>query len=138
MPKSATDVMQEIISAAVLDALAALKGASRGVPNQLLRDLGAIHANSTFEDLPAEVQAAIAASVRSAFNRLLREGYSVSPAQPGAPRAAPTDRRPHSGVGGPGGRPARPGGGGRPPRPGGGRPPRPGGGRPGGPRKGKS
>jgi hypothetical protein len=126
MPKSATDVMQEIVSSAVLDALAALKSASKGLPNQLLRDLGAIHANSTFDDLPAEVQAAIGASVRAAFNRLLREGYSVSPAQPGA---AP-QRRPHPPAGS-GGRPQRPGGGP-------GRPPRPGGGRPSGPRRGKS
>jgi hypothetical protein len=132
MTKSATDVMQEIVASAVLDAIAALKSASKGLPNQLLRDVGAIHANSTFEDLPAEVQAAVAASVRSAFNRLLREGYSVSPAQPGAARAAAAERRPHPGGAG---RPQRPGGGGRPPRPGGGRPPRPGGSKPTGPRR---
>ena len=79
MPKSATDVMQEIIFAAVVDSLDALKSASKGVPNTLLRDIGAIHTNSTFADLPKELQGTIAASVRGAFNRLLKEGYSVAP-----------------------------------------------------------
>ncbi|HEX8263202.1 MAG TPA: hypothetical protein VF547_10045, partial [Allosphingosinicella sp.] len=66
MKKSATEVMQEIVAAAVLDSIAALKAASRGLPNNLLRDLNAVHANTTFADLPAEVQGAITASVRAA------------------------------------------------------------------------
>jgi hypothetical protein len=77
--KSATDVMQEIIVSAVLDAMAALKVASKGMPNTLLRDLNAIHANTTFGDLPKELQDAIAANVRAAFTRLLKEGYAVAP-----------------------------------------------------------
>jgi hypothetical protein len=97
MTRSATDVMQEIIFAAVVDSLDALKSASKGVPNTLLRDIGAIHTNSTFGDLPKELQATITASVRSAFNRLLKEGYSVAPRD-----AAPPPRQP---------------GGGQPPRP---------------------
>jgi hypothetical protein len=88
MTRSATDVMQEIIFAAVVDSLGALKSASKGVPNTLLRDIGAIHANSTFADLPKELQATITASVRSAFNRLLKEGYSVAPRD-----AAPAPRQ---------------------------------------------
>jgi len=80
--KSAIDLMQEILVAAMLDGIAALKARSGGVPNNLLRDLGAIHANTTFADLPPELQATINASVRSAFSRLLKEGYSVSTAQP--------------------------------------------------------
>jgi len=78
MIKSATDVMQEIIFSAVLDAIAALKAGSKGLPNTLLRDLNAIHANTTYADLPPELQSAISASVRAAFSRLLKEGYSVS------------------------------------------------------------
>jgi hypothetical protein len=87
--------MQEIVYSALVDSLEALKSASRGVPNTLLRDLGAIHANSTFSDLPKELQAAITASVRSAFNRLLKEGYSVvhrdapPPTRPGPRTPAP-------------------------------------------------
>jgi hypothetical protein len=125
MTKSATDVMQEIIFSAVLDSIAALKAASKGLPNNLIRDIGALHANTTFADLPPEVQASIAASVRAAFTRLLKEGYSVAPGQSAPPRAQPPRRE--------GGSEAtrRPGPGGRGPRPGGGRPPRPGGGRPG-------
>src|ERR671929_8795 len=69
MTRSATDVMQEIIFSAVLDSLSALKAASKGLPNNLLRDLNAIHANTTFADLPPELQASITASVRAAFTR---------------------------------------------------------------------
>ena len=93
MARSATDVMQEIIYAAVIDSIAALKAASKGVPNTLLRDLNSVHANTTFADLPAELQAAITASVRAAFTRLLKEGYSVSPAQPGQQQQRPQLRR---------------------------------------------
>jgi hypothetical protein len=57
MTKSATDLMQEILFSAVLDAIGALKTASKGLPNTLLRDVGALHANTTFGDLPPEVQA---------------------------------------------------------------------------------
>jgi hypothetical protein len=79
MGKSATDVMHEILFAAVVDAIVALKAASKGVPNTLLRDLNAVHANTTVADLPKELQATIDKSVRAAFTRLLKEGYSVSP-----------------------------------------------------------
>lgn len=126
MRKSATEVMQDIVAAAVLDSIAALKASSRGLPNNLLRDLNAIHANTTLADLPAEVQTAVAASVRAAFSRLQKEGYSVSGGEPAAPRpprpGAPSAvqhrpfRRPP---------PKRDGAGpGRPPGKGGGRPPR--------------
>src|SRR5688572_32620782 len=86
MRKSATEVMQDIVAAAVLDAIAALKAASKGLPNNLLRDLNAIHANTTLADLLHEVQAEVSASVRAAFSRLQKEGYSVSSGEPAAPR----------------------------------------------------
>jgi len=90
MNKSATDLMQEILVSAVIDSVLALKAASKGMPNTLLRDLNAIHANTTLQDLPREVQAAIANGVRSGFNRLLKEGYSVASAQ--AARTPPVRR----------------------------------------------
>ena len=93
MTKSATDLMQEIIFSAVLDSLAALKTASKGLPNTLLRDINSIHANTTFADLPKEVQSSIASSVRAAFTRLLKEGYSVSTGQPAPPARGPQQRR---------------------------------------------
>jgi hypothetical protein len=93
MTKSATDVMHDILYSAVLDSIAALKTASKGLPNTLLRDLNAIHANTTFADLPPELQAAITASVRAAFTRLLKEGYSVSNAPPPPQRPAAIPRR---------------------------------------------
>ena len=109
MTKSATDLMQEILFASLLDAVTALKGASKGMPNALLRDLNAIGPNTGFADLPKELQASLGASVRDAFNRLLKEGYSVSPGRPAAPppsRPAPSPSRPFARPGGDRPRPA--------------------------------
>jgi hypothetical protein len=71
--------MQSIIFSTVMDALQALKRASGGLPNQLLRDVQAIHPNVTFADLPRELQDQIAESTRAAFTQLLKEGYAVGP-----------------------------------------------------------
>ncbi|HVF83830.1 MAG TPA: hypothetical protein VM913_06645 [Sphingomicrobium sp.] len=139
MPRAATEVMQSVIFSAVLDAIAALKAGSGGLPNNLLRDIQAIHNNVTFADLPKELQDAISASTRTAFTQLLKEGYSVAPRDSAPVRQAPR----HGEVvdrGARGLQPSRPGS--RGPRsdgtsgarPGGGRPPGPGG-RPRGPRK---
>ena len=92
MPKAATDVMQSIIFSAVADAFDALKAASKGVPNTMLRDIQAVHRNATFADLPRDLQDAINASVRSAFTQLLKEGYAVAPSQGHGSR--PIDRVP--------------------------------------------
>lgn len=130
MRKSATEIMQDIVAAAVLDSIAALKAASKGLPNNLLRDLNAIHANTTLSDLPPEVQTAVSASVRSAFSRLQKEGYSVSGGEPAAPRPPRPGTAPPAGQHRPfrrpppkrdGAAPGEPppgkgGGGGRPPR----------------------
>ena len=97
--------MHDAIFSAVIDAIEAYKSAAKGVPNVLARDVGAVHRNTTPADLPAEVRAAVQASVAGAFARLRKEGYAVAPVE--ATRAAPPPRTP-----------ARPG-----PRPG----PRPGG-----------
>jgi hypothetical protein len=55
-----------------------LKAKSSGMPNTLLRDINAIHANIMLSDLPTEVQATIRQGVRTAFTRLLKEGYAIS------------------------------------------------------------
>jgi hypothetical protein len=126
MKNSATDIMQEILFSAVMDAVAALKTASKGMPNSLLRDINAMGPNTAFADLPKDVQAAITGSVRGAFNKMLKEGYSVTPAG-SAPPPRPAGPRPDVPRGGPRGAPrpgARPGGG-RPDRPRGPRPDRP-------------
>lgn len=78
MAKSANEIMQDILFSAVIDSIQAMKTASKGLPNTLLRDLNAIHANVTLTDLPPEVQTAIASNVRTAFTKLLKEGYAVS------------------------------------------------------------
>jgi hypothetical protein len=106
MARAAQDVMQSVIFSAVLDGIAALKRGSGGLPNQLLRDVQAIHPNVTFADLPKELQDAIAETTRAAFTQLLKEGYAVGPRQqmqqtrpmdrvPERPRHAPgsADRR---------------------------------------------
>jgi hypothetical protein len=133
MARAATDVMQSIIFSAILDGIAALKRASGGLPNQLLRDVQAIHPNVTQGDLPKELQDAIAESTRAAFTQLLKEGYAVGPRQQ-MQQTRPLDRVPERDRRGPprgpstghrrGGRPPKgdgpndppsgPGGGGRP------------------------
>jgi hypothetical protein len=52
MQRPANEVMQSVIFSAIIDAVQALKRASGGLPNQLLRDVQAIHPNVTFADLP--------------------------------------------------------------------------------------
>jgi hypothetical protein len=93
MARAATDVMQSIIFSAVLDGIAALKKGSGGLPNQLLRDVQAIHPNVTFADLPKELQDAISESTRAAFTQLLKEGYAVGPRQQ-MQQSRPIDRVP--------------------------------------------
>src|SRR5215218_2982119 len=110
MQRAATEVMQSIIFSAVLDAIAALKRASGGLPNQLLRDVQAIHHNVTFADLPKELQDAITETTRSAFTQLLKEGYAVGPRQQ-MQTVRPLDRVPDRRGQGP--RPPRGGHGGR-------------------------
>jgi hypothetical protein len=85
--------MQSVIFSAVLDGIAALKRASGGLPNQLLRDVQAIHPNVTQADLPKELQDAIAESTRAAFTALLKEGYAVGPRQQ-LQQSRPIDRVP--------------------------------------------
>lgn len=128
MAKSATDLMQEILFSTVLDSIVALKGASNGLPNLLVREINSIHPNTTIADLPKDVQAAIAANVRSAFAKLLKEGYSVASKDAAEPRRAPPVNaapvhRPRGG----GGERRPPRGGGQGPKrgPGGAKPPRP-------------
>jgi len=93
MQKAANDVMQSILFSAIIDAVAALKRASGGLPNQLLRDVQAIHPNVTFADLPKELQGQIAESTRAAFTGLLKEGYAVGPRQQ-MQQSRPMDRVP--------------------------------------------
>jgi hypothetical protein len=128
MQRAATEVMQAIIFSAVLDGIAALKRGSGGLPNQLLREVQAIHPNVTFADLPKELQDQIAESTRTAFTQLLKDGYAVGPRQqmqqsrpldrvperdrrgpPRGPRGPRTGGRPPKGSGG-----GKPGGGGKP------------------------
>ena len=134
MQRPANEVMQAVIFSAVLDAVEALKRGSGGLPNQLLRDVQAIHRNVTFADLPKVLQDALVESTRTAFTQLLKEGYAVGPRQQ-MQQSRPLDRVPE--------RDRRPRGpapthrrGGRPPRDGG--PDKPGGDRPGGPPGGPS
>jgi hypothetical protein len=120
--------MQSVLLSAVIDALEAMKAASGGVPNNMLRDLQSVHRNTTFADLPKAVQDSIAQSVRAAFTQLLKEGYAVGPKGevqrsrpidrvPERDRRGPQDRRDfrkgpgrRGPGGGPGGKGPRPGG----------------------------
>ena len=135
MVKAASDVMQSVLIAAVVEAIEALKAGAGGLPNNLLRDLQGVHRNAAFADLPKALQDSINQSVRTAFNQLLKEGYAVGP-KGEVQQSRPIDRVPQQDRRGPpspdrrlnrnspGRRdPGRPGGGGR----GGPRKPRPGG-----------
>lgn len=93
MQRAASDVMQSILLSAVIEALEAMKAASKGVPNLMLRDLQSVHPNTTFADLPKAVQDSIAQSVRAAFTQLLKEGYAVGPKQ-AVQQSRPLDRVP--------------------------------------------
>ena len=129
MVKAASDVMQSVLIAAVVEAIEALRASSGGLPNNLLRDLQGVHRNAAFADLPKALQDSINQSVRTAFNQLLKEGYAVGPKAevqqsrpidrvPVQDRRAPTELRfPRSSPGrrGPGDRPG--GSPGRGPRP---------------------
>ena len=127
MQRAASDVMQSVILSAVIDALEAMKAASKGVPNLMLRDLQSVHRNTTFADLPKPIQDSIAQSVRAAFTQLLKEGYAVGPKE-AVQQSRPLDRVPERDRRGPQGRrdfrkgPGRRGPGGGP----GGKGPRPG------------
>ncbi|MDV3456886.1 hypothetical protein RZN05_07825 [Sphingomonas sp. HF-S4] len=129
MAKSATDLMQEILFSTVLDSIVALKGASNGLPNLLVREVNSIHPNTTLADLPKDMQAAIAANVRSAFAKLLKEGYSVAPQGAEPRRASPAGAAPVHRPRGGGGERRPPRGGGQGPKRGpgglGSKPPRP-------------
>jgi len=133
MARAASEVMQAIIHAAVVDALEALKASAKGVPNTLLREIGTIHRNAAFADLPKEVQDAIQQSTRAAFAQLLKDGLVVGPKGevqtqrpldrvPERERRGPMDRRDNRktpgrrGPGTPGGRPSGPPRGPRGPR----------------------
>jgi hypothetical protein len=124
MPKAAADVVRSVLFSAVIDAIEALRASSKGLPNNMLRDLQSIHRNTAFEDLPREVQESIAQSVRTAFGELLKEGYAVGP-RAAIQQSRPMDRVPERQRGGPGDRRGPP----RGPRrgPGGGPRQRPGG-----------
>ena len=101
MPKAAADVVRSILFSAVIDAVEALRAASKGLPNTMLRDLQSIHRNTAFEDLPKEVQDSIAQAVRSAFNELSKEGYAVGP-RTAIQQSRPMDRVPERPRHGPG------------------------------------
>jgi hypothetical protein len=78
MSKSATELMQDVLFSAVVESIASLKAGVKNAPNMLLRDINAIHENSTFADLPPSLQNSIRESARNAFLTMKKEGYSVS------------------------------------------------------------
>lgn len=96
--KSASEVMADVLIDAVVEAIEALKAGSGGLPNNLLRDVQAIHRNAAYADLPKALQDSINQSVRAAFNQLLKEGYAVGPrgevqSRPPLDRVPERDRR---------------------------------------------
>ncbi len=79
MNKTATQILQEAIFASVCEAIDAFKSNAGGMPNALVRDLLAVHGNTSFDTLPEPVQKAIKDAVQDTLRRLQREGYVVTP-----------------------------------------------------------
>ena len=129
MQRAASDVMQSVIFSAVIEAIEAMKVASKGVPNIMLRDLQTLHRNTVFADLPKPLQDSILQSARAAFTQLLKEGYAVGP-RAAIQQSRPMDRVPERQHRGPTDRRGPPRGPGRGPRPGGRPGGKPGGGKP--------
>lgn len=99
MTKTATQVLQDAIFASVCDALDAFKK-NAGTPNELVRDLSAVHLNTAIGDLPASVQQAIQKGTQEAFQRLNKEGFTIAAKNPPAravaapkPMARPVGKR---------------------------------------------
>jgi hypothetical protein len=116
--RAASDVMQSVIFSAVIEAIEAMKVASKGVPNIMLRDLQTLHRNTVFADLPKPLQDSILQSARAAFTQLLKEGYAVGP-RAAIQQSRPMDRVPERQRTNPNDRRGPPRGPGRGPRPGG-------------------
>jgi hypothetical protein len=77
MSKSANEIVQEALFSSLIEAVTALKAG--GTPNTILRDLSAIHANTSMDSLPDGVQKALQAGVRDTMARLQKEGYVIAP-----------------------------------------------------------
>lgn len=75
-PKSAKECMKDAMLAALVETLGALR--KENVDNALIREVKAIHGNTTFNDLPECARTALHNSVDAAFARLSTEGYVVT------------------------------------------------------------
>jgi len=78
MKKSANEVVRAALFSAVVNALDAFREESGGAAQAMIRDLGAVHSNTAFTDLPESVQKALTKSTEEALRRLLKEGYVVT------------------------------------------------------------
>lgn len=77
--KSAKEVMQEICFNALVEAVQSMK--RNNIDNGLLREVKALHSNTTFADLPDYVKKSLRDNVDRAFIKLNSEGYVVTPKQ---------------------------------------------------------
>lgn len=76
---SANEVLRAAIFSAFCAGVEACRQNAGGAPNVLVRDLSAIHSNTSFSDLPEAVQKALRDSTDQTFRKLLQAGYSVVP-----------------------------------------------------------
>lgn len=74
---SASEVLRAAIFSAFCAGIEAYRQNAGGLPNVLVRDLAAIHGNTSFSDLPEGVQKALRESTDQAFRKLLQSGYTV-------------------------------------------------------------
>lgn len=73
--KSFKEVSKDGMFNALVKAVEAIK--ANNVDNGIIRECKALHSNTTFEDLPPYVKAAISLAVEEFVKRMISEGYSV-------------------------------------------------------------
>lgn len=79
MSSSANSVIRASIFSALIEVVDGYRSRANGVMNVFARDLGTLHPNTAFDDLPDDIQKIIIESTDEAFRRLLKDGYVITP-----------------------------------------------------------
>jgi hypothetical protein len=72
------EIMEQVVVRAVLEAVQAMRKAN-STDNMLLRELKALHSNTTMEDLPEHLQKLVKELATSMFGYINRSGFVLVP-----------------------------------------------------------
>ena len=75
---SSRELMQQIVVRSVIEAVQGMKAANAN-DNTLLRELKALHGNTTMEDLPDHLKKLVNELTQSMFGYMNRNGYVLVP-----------------------------------------------------------